>query len=526
MAVKRIFHNFFYFFFIVDLRETVANFHGRENVINKIKDELSKSSAVVVSAMGGCGKTQTVAKFVQIHKNEYDNVFWMKASNIQKSLTMIARQLMRAQSNRKFVDQENLSVLELSQMVDQLVKGTKILYVVDNVFKDDLKSLDILIRNCVSTSSSMLITTQLPQFSNDQVNQSKFIRLPHFTKDESICFLKENLKDVSDDDIEKLSSELGNFPLCLQQTVSYINKHNTEVSTYIANFQKCRKSILNPKGTLSDYDKTLLTVWDIALEKLKSSPKALIVLSMMCLMDNSCIRRKTFLFEKNIAEDEIELNEIVDILSEYSLIQHSPDRLYIHSLTQKVIGTKAIEFDEKPLLMLKRLLEGLASQIKDDEFHADEDDLWYIHYNKIMMSHPVVEDSFNEYDLNLVLRVSSNRSDIETTVHHLQRLFESAKNLYKSTKSSQVFLHFLHLKTAIICHKQLINMIDYEEIVLFEDEFKKGLKLSHPIIYQWKIARINILIQSPRASVVAKDIIPPLYQYFDEKERQLCQNCT
>ena len=31
--------------------------------------------------MEGCGKTYTVAKFLQIHKNKYDNIFWIVASN-------------------------------------------------------------------------------------------------------------------------------------------------------------------------------------------------------------------------------------------------------------------------------------------------------------------------------------------------------------------------------------------------------------------------------------------------------------
>ena len=148
----------------------------------------------------------------------------------------------------------------------------------------------------------------------DRVNKVIFIRLPDFTDKESKTFLQENLTDASDMEIEKLSSELGQFPLCLQQAVSYIRRHNTEISLFISNFQNCRKSILDPKKTLSDYDKTLLTVWNFAFEKLKESQKALKVLAMTCFMDNSCIKKETFLYAKDIIEDEIELNEIVDIL--------------------------------------------------------------------------------------------------------------------------------------------------------------------------------------------------------------------
>ena len=141
---------------------------------------------------------------------------------------------------------------------------------------------------------------------------------------------------------------------------------------------------------------------------------------MMCLMDNTCIKKQTFLHEKSIIEDEIELNEIVDILCEYSLIQHDKDRLYVHSLTQKVIGHKMVEVDESPLAMLKKLLERIAANFKGDEFHFDEDDLWYIHYNKLIMNHTGI----GTFDLEFILKVSSNRFDLETHSRHLQLLLD------------------------------------------------------------------------------------------------------
>ena len=118
---------------------------------------------------------------------------------------------------------------------------------------------------------------------------------------------------------------------------------------FINNFRKGRKSILDPKGRYSDYDKTLLTVWQIAFDQLKESPKALTVLAMVTLMDSSCIKKQTFLCNTDFIGDEIELNEIIEDLCEYSLIQHNQDQIFIHSLTQKIIG---IFIDEKKRIIL------------------------------------------------------------------------------------------------------------------------------------------------------------------------------
>ena len=115
------------------------------------------------------------------------------------------------------------------------------------------------------------------------------------------------------------------------------------------------------------------------------------MLSMMHFMDNSCIKKETFLRDKDIAEDEFELNEIIDTLCEYSLIRHDRDRLYIHSLTQKVIGIKTAELDDSIPLMLQKLLERIAAEFNGNEqFQFDEDDIWYIPVSYTHLTLPTI----------------------------------------------------------------------------------------------------------------------------------------
>ena len=72
--------------------------------------------------------------------------------------------------------------------------------------------------------------------------------------------------------------------------------------------------------SFSEYDKTLLTVWDMALDKIKNeSRNALLVLGMMAYMDNRFINQKTFLNFSDI-DGEFELNEILELLCQYSLV--------------------------------------------------------------------------------------------------------------------------------------------------------------------------------------------------------------
>ena len=46
-----------------------------------------------------------------MHKEEYENIYWIAASNLQKSLTMIIKQILGSKEEQ-LIEQGNLSVLE------------------------------------------------------------------------------------------------------------------------------------------------------------------------------------------------------------------------------------------------------------------------------------------------------------------------------------------------------------------------------------------------------------------------------
>ena len=472
------------------------NFYGREYIIQDIKKKLDESTAVVISAMGGCGKTQTVAKFVQNHKHEFDNVFWLVASTIQTSLQKLNT------STTPGNQQGNLSVEHLSQRISTLTHGKKVLYVVDDVFEGDLENLNILLRN--ASNSNFLITTQLSELC-DMITPSNIssINFPQFTNKESKAFLQLNILQAhSDEDIEKLSSELNAFPLCLQQAVSYINKHNTSILAYIKSFKDCKKPILDPKRTISDYDRTLLTVWSVAFDKLKTQnpkPKTLQVLAMMSMMDNSCIRKKTFLYDKNIAEDEIELNEIIENLCEYSLVQTTGDCLIIHALVQKVIGifleANTLHLDVNLVRnILHDLLYEIASGCQDIR-NVDKENLWYIHLLKFFNAVQFENSTRNKIDeYRLISNMASKRGDMETSHLFFEKDVDYLIQCYRDYKLPYLFFKALERYTMFISRKSLTKE-DITKINSFEKEFESDLKkyLNEDVVFKWKFKRDSLL---------------------------------
>ena len=462
---------------------------------------LNESSAVIVSAMGGSGKTQTVAKFVQNYKHEFDIIFWLVASNIQTSLEEIVGGL--TTSTTPVNQQNEFSVLQLSQRISKLTHCKKVLYVVDDVFESDLKNLKILLRNA-STSSKFLITTQLSDACNIFASSKIYsINFPHFTNEESKAFLRMNILQASDEEIEKLSSELNAFPLCLQQAVAYINKHNTPIMAYVKSFKECKKPILDPKKTYSDYDRTLLTVWSVALGKVKASPKTLQVLAMMSLIDNSCIRQETFLYNKNIAEDEFELNEIIDNLCEYSLVQTIGDRLFIHTLVQKVIR---IFLDANELHLDRNLVHNILQELllqiangSQDLRNVDKKNLWYIHFLKLFNAVQFEKGTGIENEYNLIVEMAFRRGDMKTFYLFLEKEINSLIQCYRDDKKPFHFLKALE-RYNVYTSQKIITDEDVIKFNSFEKEFENELNKyqNEAAVFEWKIRR-DLSIKPPRS---------------------------
>ena len=216
--------------------------------------------------MGGVGKTQIAAMFTKNNQNEYTKICWVNGSNLCKSFIELL-----------FSFGQNLpkdpSIKMLSHMIVKMLCGMeeKVLLVLDDVTESERKEVNAFKRISYG-SLSLLMTSQTSDWESSEVT---LIKVPCFEEEEATKFLQHQLQSTSKD-IDLLAARLHSFPLALQQAVCYINKFRLSVSAYIQQFEACRQSILDVKiNSFTEYDKTLLTVWDMAFGKIKTSPTML-----------------------------------------------------------------------------------------------------------------------------------------------------------------------------------------------------------------------------------------------------------
>uniref|UniRef100_A0A7M5WVW9 NB-ARC domain-containing protein n=2 Tax=Clytia hemisphaerica TaxID=252671 RepID=A0A7M5WVW9_9CNID len=358
-----------------NLPEPVSIFFGRESLIESIHLKLQQNQTIALSEMGGVGKTQTAAKFVQMHKDEYQKIFWISAVSLKKSLSEILCAFGCKQLIPDEPSMETLTFIFLSKICE----GSKKSLVVLDDFTEVIKDVTSFIRN-MKEKISLLLTSQLKDWEDYGLIQ---IAVPCFQEQESIGFLQNELSAASQHEISILGNRLQSLPLALHQAICYIKKHKVPLHKYIEQFEACRESVLGMKiNSFTEYDKTLLTVWDLAFAKIRvESKNALLILGMMAFMDNRKINKNTFSYFDKV--DEFELNEIISLLCQYSLVNERNDCLEIHSLVQKVIRYRIEQNQfvegECPLTLLEVVLLKIEVSFKDLFANGDHEDLWYIH---------------------------------------------------------------------------------------------------------------------------------------------------
>lgn len=167
-----------------------------------IADILNRKNSVIITGLGGVGKTTLVALYIHIHKNKYEN---------------IRRYLYREFNNPE--EQINELVYELNK-----IEGKNILIIddIDNEF-----GLSLLSSNCESINKnwdiiliSRCITQNLriPVFSLNTLNKAEAHEL-----------IKKRLatfyNDLNENEIYQLLDYLGNLPLAISLVSELIKKY-------------------------------------------------------------------------------------------------------------------------------------------------------------------------------------------------------------------------------------------------------------------------------------------------------------
>lgn len=354
---------------------SVHNFTGREEEIIALHETITKlgnlSYGVVITGMGGVGKTEMAKHYCYSYGEEYfeSNVVWIDADGtnaLESSFYKIAEYL-EIPVKDLYGNASNLKTI--AAKVYRFFANRKGLFVFDNVH--DLNEMEDFLPTSLPShmkKPTILITSQFTNWGNNFITQN----LGTFSKRAAERFIADNLTRECYQNklvIEELASLVEFLPLALQQAVSYIQRNQITIGQYIHLFNENSKAVFTSSVTGMLYKHTVFTTWNLALEKLRN---------MKAKLPLHLIRIMSFLHGKFIQKDilitdvikETEINEALSVLLSYSLVSVSRENnkvnITMHSLMQIVVR------ETSPLNYADLTLDLLQKRIKMstlDQFH-------------------------------------------------------------------------------------------------------------------------------------------------------------
>ncbi|KGO51834.1 Uncharacterized protein PEX1_103610 [Penicillium expansum] len=347
-----------------------AHFVARESDLEKMEGLLQKQNgrrSVVVSGLGGMGKTQLAIKYAQLHQDEYSAVFFLDITSdksMRKSYDVIAARITadHPTTNRLEVtpeknEQNSNAVVSAVKKWLELPKNTSWLMVFDNYDNPAVPTnthperVDIQNYLPACNHGSVIVTTRVENVKLDSQSSMKIEKVSDLHGQEILAKTSGRQGVLKNKNTYKLATKLGGHPLALAIAGSYLRTSHMSFENYLAFYESEWKRLQTKSPKSDSYNHTLLTTWHITVDQLKkdhpSSIKMLKILGYTTdgIMSYKWLKAGSGAMPKavqRIVQDELDFGETMRHLVNYGLVelvrravdltQDEPMRYTMHSV--------------------------------------------------------------------------------------------------------------------------------------------------------------------------------------------------
>ena len=320
-------------------------FVGRKGILQDIQDRLASQQRVVLTGIGGVGKSQIAIEYCYRHRDDNPNshVFWVHCSNytrFEQAFKEIGRKLKIPLSNDPNVDA--LQVVKEWLSADE---NGSWLMVVDNA--DDMEVLygpGSNQRNKPPHPPFAALTKYLPQSSQGRLlittrdrrvgdrlamQYGKPIPILPFGHEDARQLLLNRIPESDQYDhegITELFETLYYLPLAIAQAAAFMREEDVDLEYYLGLLRTGdgnAKELLEqdypePGRDLESQQNSILLTWTLSFDQIKKQkPRAVDLLSLMAVLDFRGVP-DILLREKN--EGKVGFDTSVGALKAFSLI--------------------------------------------------------------------------------------------------------------------------------------------------------------------------------------------------------------
>ena len=410
---------------IVNFRPPISTFTGRERLLRQMEENLKlteeekkvhRTKVVVLSGLGGVGKTELAVKFISENLDNYTMIWTF---NAESSVTLQEGYRELAQNLQLAKKEESLSDEEILVRVNRWVEAPKnhgwlLLF-------DNADFLEIMLQqNLPKFGGQVLIT------SRKKNTWMTSIEVLEFEREESIHLLRQLIPEHGrdSDSLARLAEALGDLPLALDQAGNFIRNDVTGLTAkeYLQFFQTERLAIWEEEeqeAKDSFYPKTIATTWDITMAYIKKEfPNSAKILNLCAYLNTNGIPLKwleDWWKEKTPSKGfqlRQELNNLIKPLIDFSLFYWEKPQvlLRIHRLVQLVTQDHISENERGEFI--KEALDLVKRQF--DAYEDQKPETWRIAQE--CLSHAInVTNHLSEHYPNLPEVVSSEMDTLKKT---------------------------------------------------------------------------------------------------------------
>ena len=360
-------------------------FVGRKRLIKQIKQALTKDTrgrtkAVVLSGLGGVGKTQLASKFIVKYLKNYHSVWTFNAESedrLNADYRIFAEKL-------GFLIEPKMSEEEVLKKVNDWLEAPEhqgwLLYF-DNA--DDPEFLE---QKFPQFGGQILITAR----QRDGWEKSVVIPIQGLEREESIALLKKLItkehKRGNDASLSALAEKLGDLPLALTQAARLIDKDKgiLNIDRYVGYFDEEWGKIWGRERPPFGYPDTVATTWKMNIARVREkSADAVEVFNFCAYLDPDRIAT-TWLVnwlkeEKQVPEGfdfDYRLGSLIAPLVNFGLFEEELGKkgeskehgLCMHRLVQLVVrDSLSLEEKRGSIQQALRLVEREFAGYKEDQ---------------------------------------------------------------------------------------------------------------------------------------------------------------
>ena len=257
-------------------------FTGRSAVLEEVRDVLKTSKSVAFSGLGGIGKTQVAIEYAYRHREEYQGILWVRAS---EEVELVSGFLEIARLLNLPVSEEKDESLVIAAVKQWLVRHKDWLLILDNA--DEIGMVRKYLP--VTHQGNVLLTTRAQATGIYQR-----IEIKKMEPIEGALFLLRRAKlipgqvgldGVSEEEFglaERISREMDGLPLALDQAGAFIEETPSSLAEYLDLYQQAGATLLEERGELAIDHPSVHITFSLAFEKVLERNLAAADLIIVC----------------------------------------------------------------------------------------------------------------------------------------------------------------------------------------------------------------------------------------------------